>query len=592
MPVKVRCECGAGISAPDAARGKVIKCRKCGQPVRVPKGKPSGDGEKPRRKKAAAPRPSVDDEDFFAAIDLEGGEDLDVRICPKCATEVDEEDIECPACGVNLDTGMLSAKQKKKRKNKGPDPDDYPKVVWKDSMAFLKKNMSLAVRLSLTFSVYLTLFLATLYMATVYCIPEDSTNPDTPVKVPVLVFWGFLSMLSGAASMGCFWQLFTLITKATMEGRDSLDRFNFDFFVGVALGIKLLFWPLALLWPIHVATISILAFFTEGVMDAATGDEGSLAAAMSVLAASLVCMIVTGVMYILPTWTLPVALSHMSAKFTYKAYIPYYMFQYGFRSMKGVCVWWLVAFCALLPALAVLIPSGIFAESIFNGFGDLLTKLIGLCGIETEPEKRGFMYDMMAAVLGLPTMALLVFIISQLVAYPAVFMMRATGLFSFYNQRELGLGERRKDNVPAEFWVRYLAYTIDYFLIGVFTGIKTLMTLGMIATVEYLEMDGMVATLNQVDALLNILIVVMYYVFTEGTAMRGTLGKAALGLVVTDLEGNSPITKGQAFSRLIFRNIGAVVFSAGLLMCIWDPEQQTWHDKVSKTRVMWAKIVT
>jgi len=592
MPVKVRCECGAGISAPDAARGKVIKCRKCGEPVRVPRGKAGGGGEKPRRKKAARPRPSVDDDDFFSALDLEGGEDQDVRICQKCATEVDEEDIECPNCGINLETGVLSSKQKKKRKNKGPDPDDFPKVVWKDSMAFLKKNMSLAIRLSLTFSTFLTIFLATLYMATIYCIPEDPTNPDTPIKIPVLVFWGFLSMLSGSASMGCFWQLFTLITKATMEGQDSLDRFNFDFFIGVSLGIKLLFWPMALLWPIHVVTLSALAFFTEGVMDAASGDEGSVAAAMSVLAASLVFMIVSGVMYLLPTWTLPVALSHMSAKFTYKAYIPYYMFKFGFQSLKGVCVWWLVALCAVLPALAILIPSGIFAESIFNGFGDLLTKLIGLCGIATELDKRGFMYDMMAAVIGLPTMALTVFIVSLLIAFPAVFMMRTTGLFSFYNQRALGLGEKRKDNVPADFWVRYLAYTIDYFLLAVFTGMKSLLILGMIATVVYLEMDGMVATLQQVDGFLNILIVVLYYVFSEGTAMRGTLGKTALGLVVTDHEGNSPITKGQAFGRLIFRNIGASLFSVGLLMCIWDPEQRTWHDKVTKTRVMWAKIVS
>ena len=168
MPVKVRCECGAGISAPDAARGKVIKCRKCGQPIRVPKGAASSGDKEPRRKKAARPRPSIDDDHFFSALDLEAGVDQDVRICTKCAAEIDEEDIECPQCGVNLETGILSKKQKKKRKNKGPDPDEYPKVVLKNSLDFLKKNISLGVRLSLTFSVFLTVFLGTLYMATVY----------------------------------------------------------------------------------------------------------------------------------------------------------------------------------------------------------------------------------------------------------------------------------------------------------------------------------------------------------------------------------------------------------------------------------------
>lgn len=589
MPVKVRCECGAGISAPDAARGKVIKCRKCGQPVRVPKG---AGGKGPKRKKASRPRPSIDDENFFSALDLEAGVDQDVRICPKCAAEVDEEDIECPECGVNLETGMLSAKQKKKRKRKGPDPDEYFGVVWKNSMDFLKKNKSLAIRLSLTFSVYLTVFLATLYMAAVYCVPEDPSNPDTPVKVPVILFWGFLSTLSGAASMGCFWQLFVLINKATMEGRDSLDRFNFDFFVGVALGIKLLFWPVALLWPLFWAAFALLIVFTEGVMEAFQGEEGSLVAAASVLAASVLFLAVSGVLYLIPTWTLPVALSHMSAKFTYRAYIPYYMFKYGFSAIKGVCIWWLVAFTSMLPALVILVPAAIYAGTIYDGLGNLLIKLVGLCGIETEVEQRGFMFDLTAGSLGLLTISLTVFLVSLLLAFAAVFLMRATGLFTYYHQKELGLGEKRKDNVPADFWVRYLAYTIDVFLINVFAGIKSLLIAGMIATVVYLEMDGMVMPLQSVDGFTNILIVMMYYVFSEGTAMRGTLGKTAVGLVVTDLEGNSPITKGQAFGRFVLRGISAVLLGIGFLMSVWDPEKQTWHDKVTKTRVMWAKVVT
>ena len=172
MPIKVRCECGAGISAPDAARGKVIKCRKCGEPVRVPKGKGGGDGQKKRRKKAARPRPTAHDDDFFSAIDLEGGEDDDVRICLKCAAVVDEEDIECPNCGVDIETGVLSQKQKKKRKRKGPDIDLFPKVVWSGPKEFLIKNKTLAFRLIGAFSFFATIFCVSLFMAADYCIPD------------------------------------------------------------------------------------------------------------------------------------------------------------------------------------------------------------------------------------------------------------------------------------------------------------------------------------------------------------------------------------------------------------------------------------
>ena len=50
----------------------------------------------------------------------------------------------------------------------------------------------------------------------------------------------------------------------------------------------------------------------------------------------------------------------------------------------------------------------------------------------------------------------------------AVFVMRATGLFSYYFQRDIGLGDRREENVPAGFWVRYLALMFDLLLVVIF----------------------------------------------------------------------------------------------------------------------------
>ena len=587
MPVKVRCACGAGISAPDAARGKVIKCRKCGEPVRVPRGKSSGEG-RPKRKKAAGPKPSVHDDDFFSRLDLDGGEDLDIRICPKCAAEVDEEDIECPHCGVHLETGVLSAKQKKKRKRKGPDPDDFPKAVWKKSMDFLKQNKSLGFRLSLVFSVTLTIFLASLYMATVYCIPEDPTNPETPIKIPVIAFWGFIATLSGSASTGCFWQLFVLVVKATMDQRDSLDRFNFDFFTGVALGFKLFLWPLALTWPLMSVVWGVGYAMLVGVAMRADGaDEQSLMMlVVAALVGSFVVMVASAIVYVLPMWMFPVAMSHMSARYTYRAYIPYDMYRFAFRSFKGVCVWWLVAFCSMLPALAVLIPIGIYAQRIYTEFGSLLTRLVGLCGVATEVESRGFMFDLTAGAIALPLIALLSFVVAMLMAFPSVFLMRATGLFSYYNQRELGLGDRRKENEPAGFWVRYLQYTIDGLLVSIFSFMKFLMLLGIAMACIYLEMDGMIPTIDKVDVLLSLLIPIVYFTFTESSPGRGTLGMNALGLEVVNEDGTSPISKGKAFGRYF----GRITLIIGAFTMLKDPEQRTLHDKMSKTRVMWRKL--
>lgn len=577
MPVKVRCACGAGISAPDAARGKTIRCKKCGEPVRVPRGKGAegGEGKRPRKKKAAAPKLSIDDDDFFSNLDLEDGVHDEVRICPKCAQEVDEEDIECPHCGVNIETGILSAKQKKKRKRKGQDPDDYPKLVWKGSKEFLAKNKSLAFRLIGAFSFFSTIFFVSLFMAADYCIPEDPTNPETPIKVPVIVFWSFLTALSGSASMGCFWQLTTLIVAATMEGQDSLDRFNFDFFIGVALGFKLLLWPLAVMGIILVPLGAVVGgLVLSGAME--IGDSE-----LQILG------IAAGVIYLIPLWTLPVALSHMSAKFTYRAYIPYDVFRYAFASMKGVMTWWLVAFAVMSPALAVAIPAGIFAERLYAEFGNALLKLVELCGIATEVESRGFMFSLTAAGIGMAMIALSMAIMGALMAFSGVYLMRATGMFSFYNQRELGLGDKRLDNVPAGFWVRYLGLMIDILLCGIFQGIVVAMYLFGCAAATYLEMDGMISTFGMVAKLVCGLIPPVYFIFTESSPGRATMGMHALGLMVTDKEGNSPIQRGAAVTRFF----GRLTIPISALTMSKDPELLAMHDKMSKTRVIWRKLV-
>ncbi len=49
---------------------------------------------------------------MIANLDLDQIEDTQTRICPKCGTEVDAEDVECPSCHVNLDSGLLSAERK------------------------------------------------------------------------------------------------------------------------------------------------------------------------------------------------------------------------------------------------------------------------------------------------------------------------------------------------------------------------------------------------------------------------------------------------------------------------------------------------
>ena len=60
----------------------------------------------------------------------------------------------------------------------------------------------------------------------------------------------------------------------------------------------------------------------------------------------------------------------------------------------------------------------------------------------------------------------------------------------------------------------------------------------------------------------------------------------SLGLMITDMEGNSPIQKGAAVTRLF----GRLTLFVGAFTMSKDPEKQTIHDKISKTRVIWRKL--
>ena len=134
MPIRVQCEgCQTVLNVQDQAAGKVIKCRQCGERVKVP----MASGTAPA--KARAPRParkSQDPDDLFGDLDLRQAEDTKKKVCPGCTAPVEDGDIECPKCGVNIATGVLSERQRIKRERKGPPPAEFYRSVWGNSWKF------------------------------------------------------------------------------------------------------------------------------------------------------------------------------------------------------------------------------------------------------------------------------------------------------------------------------------------------------------------------------------------------------------------------------------------------------------------------
>ncbi len=237
MPVKVRCPtCQKVLNAPETARGKAIKCPGCETKVKVPAGDAAGgaasaaparaaSAKAPAKKKADA-----DSSDFLAALDLDKVVDSSEAMCPKCGAPLPEEATECPKCGVDPQTGQLTASAKKRKNMKGPDPALFYKAAWVDSWAFVKENFTVGLR------TFLYTILANLagagcqYMA------------GWVETVPPRIFFLALTLLTILIVPGWRWCVVVETVRVSAARKSNIKRLNFDIFQNMALGLKVFIW--------------------------------------------------------------------------------------------------------------------------------------------------------------------------------------------------------------------------------------------------------------------------------------------------------------------------------------------------------------
>src|SRR5215218_5807622 len=74
----------------------------------------------------------------------------------------------------------------------------------------------------------------------------------------------------------------------------------------------------------------------------------------------------------------------------------------------------------------------------------------------------------------------------------------------------------------------------------------------------------------------SIVISWLYYALQESGVAQATLGKKALGLKVTSVDGRR-ISFGQATARYFGRYVSAIILFIGYLMMLWDDKKQTLH---------------
>ena len=77
----------------------------------------------------------------------------------------------------------------------------------------------------------------------------------------------------------------------------------------------------------------------------------------------------------------------------------------------------------------------------------------------------------------------------------------------------------------------------------------------------------------------------LYSALMESSANQGTLGKMALGLRVTDLEGRR-ISFGKATGRYFAKFLSGMTLSIGYIMAAFTAKKQALHDFVAGTLVL------
>jgi uncharacterized RDD family membrane protein YckC len=149
----------------------------------------------------------------------------------------------------------------------------------------------------------------------------------------------------------------------------------------------------------------------------------------------------------------------------------------------------------------------------------------------------------------------------------------------------------------AGFWLRFVAALIDGILLGIPLSILALIVIaGSLSTIRHTRdpMTIMMTVLPQLGfiAIVYLLASWLYWGLMESSAWQATLGKKALGLYVTDLEGNRP-TFGRVSGRFfagrgisIVPSIGGLYYLVDCIMVGFTEKKQALHDMIASCLVL------
>lgn len=151
------------------------------------------------------------------------------------------------------------------------------------------------------------------------------------------------------------------------------------------------------------------------------------------------------------------------------------------------------------------------------------------------------------------------------------------------------------------FWRRFVALIIDGFVLAIpMWGLMFLVGFPAFVNesiasfspqqIESMDQDDVAELMQETFSelvptmvLLNLLSLVipwLYYAFMESSSLQATLGKLAMGSIVTDLDGD-PISFLRATGRYFGKYISNLILCIGFLMAAFTERKQALHDMMA-----------
>jgi uncharacterized RDD family membrane protein YckC len=153
----------------------------------------------------------------------------------------------------------------------------------------------------------------------------------------------------------------------------------------------------------------------------------------------------------------------------------------------------------------------------------------------------------------------------------------------------------------AGFWERLLAFVIDNLIIGVgivLIVIPLLFLTGLGAVLSRIAQDEdlgdagffLIIGMFLVAATASVLVTWLYHAFMESSEWQATVGKRALGLIVTDMAGQRVSfgrSSGRHFGKIITNLVPALL---GYIMAAFTEKRQALHDLMAGCLVLRRNI--